>query len=355
MFRFRNLICLAGMCALILALGCTKADKSDQVYTVVVTQPVGASTGAQEMSLPGVVKEAQNVKAAFKAAGQLMNVAVKEGDYVRQGQLLATLDDVDYQIGVDAIQAQYTQLKNEVARVKQLYERGSVSANEYEKAVYGLEQVEAQLRSKKNQVDYTRLYSPATGYVEDVYYHKGEMVDAGTPILALINGTNMQIEVNIPQNVYKCRDQLSDFNAMVAGTDYNMSLLSITPKADGTQMYKMLLGFPSGADASLASGTNVTVRFALSGNEDAPQGISIPVSAIFYEGSQPCVWVVQPDNTVTKRVLTLSSLNLNGMAGVEHGLNVQDTIVRAGVKHLHEGDHVEILDRECSTNVGEQL
>ncbi len=356
MFLLKKSLRVAGCVACAALVGCANADKGERVYTVVVTQPQGSSSEATRISLPGVVKEAQNVKAAFKTAGQLMNVAVKEGDYVRQGQLLATLDDVDYQIGLDAAQAQYTQLKNETARVKQLYERGSVSANEYEKAVYGLDQLDAQLRAKKKQVEYTRLYSPATGYVEDVYYHKGEMVDAGTPVLALIDGTNMQVEVSIPHDVYKNHESLSDFHATVNGTDYPMTLLSITPKTDGTQMYKMLLAFPAGAEVSNASGTNVTATFSMAAAQgENVQGLSLPVSAIFYEGSTPCVWVVTSENTVTKRELSLSSLNLDGEVMVEQGISPTDQVVRAGVKHLHEGDSVEILERECGTNVGGQL
>lgn len=356
MFLKKKSQVLLGLCLMLVMSACTQANRQEHVYTVVVTQPKTTISDGGEMSLPGVVKEAQNVKAAFKAAGQLMKVNVKEGDYVRQGQLLATLDDVDYRIGLDAAQAQYDQLKDEVARITKLYDRGSVSANEYEKAVKGLEQVEAQLRAKKNQVEYTKLFSPATGYVDRVNSHKGEMVDAGTTVLTIIDGTDMQVEVNIPLEVYRRREQLGNFKAKVSGAEYPMTLVSVTPKTDGTQMYKMLLGFPKDIDSSLASGANVNVNFVINGNgANIVNELSIPVSAIFYDNSTPCVWVVTDEGKVDKRQLQLASMDNSGEAIVISGLSATDRVVRSGVKHLHQGDSVEILDREVETNVGSQL
>lgn len=349
----KRLMLAAAVAAMLITTGCDKTQSTEQVRTVIVSTPQLAGTGGGQVSLPGVVKEAQNVKAAFKSAGQLMTIQVKEGDYVSKGQLIATLDDVDYQIALDAAQSQYTQLKSEVGRVKQLYERGSVSANEYEKAQSGLEQAEAQMKAKQNQVDYTRLYSPASGYVEDVFFHTGEMVDAGTPVLSLIDATDMQVEVNIPVDIYRQRQSLSGFQAQIGDQNYDMSLVSITPKTDGTQMYKMLLRFPSSANMAMASGANAAVTFNVSGAEEqTATAWSIPVTALFYEGATPCVWVVGDDATVQKRELRLSTLSTDGMAVVEQGISGADRVVKAGVKHLHQGDKVEILDRECSTNVG---
>lgn len=67
------------------------------------------------------------MQVSFKTAGQITHLNVREGDYVKKGQLIATLDAADYRVALDASQAQYTQMKNEVSRIKTLYERNSVS------------------------------------------------------------------------------------------------------------------------------------------------------------------------------------------------------------------------------------
>lgn len=87
------------------------ADKTS-MHTVMVTYPEnsGVKNGG-EISLPGTIKEGQTVQVSFKTAGQITRLSVKEGDFVRKGQLIATLDGEDYQIALDAAQAQYTQMK----------------------------------------------------------------------------------------------------------------------------------------------------------------------------------------------------------------------------------------------------
>lgn len=61
--------------------------------------------------------------AAFETAGQIAQINVKEGEYVREGQLIASLDDADYKLGVEALQIQYDQVSDEVSRVRELYKK----------------------------------------------------------------------------------------------------------------------------------------------------------------------------------------------------------------------------------------
>ncbi|HAW07326.1 MAG TPA: efflux RND transporter periplasmic adaptor subunit, partial [Rikenellaceae bacterium] len=89
------------------------------------------STGT--LTYPGIVQEMHTINVAFKTAGQLANINVKEGDYIKEGQLIASLDDADYKLGVEALQIQYDQVSDEVSRMRELYKNKSLSANDYEK------------------------------------------------------------------------------------------------------------------------------------------------------------------------------------------------------------------------------
>ena len=135
----------------------------------------------------GIVREAHTISLGFKTAGQIERIHVREGDYVRQGQLLAELDDADYRLGVEALQIQYDQLEDEVERTKRLFDQKSVSVNDYEKAVAGLRQLGVQLQVNKNKLDYTKLYAPIDGYVQSVNFSPAEMVDAGTALFTLLD------------------------------------------------------------------------------------------------------------------------------------------------------------------------
>ena len=163
----KNLVCTSTLLICILC-SCGKTQKSSlPVHSVEVTCP-SPSCKTVTKSYSGIVREAHEISLGFKTAGQIKYIHVKEGDRVRKGELLAELDDADYKLGVDALQIQYDQLKDEVARTGKLFEQKSVSANDYEKATAGLKQLGIQLQVNKNKLEYTKLYSPTDGYIQTV-------------------------------------------------------------------------------------------------------------------------------------------------------------------------------------------
>ncbi|WP_168354572.1 efflux RND transporter periplasmic adaptor subunit [Palleniella muris] len=337
---------LMGLCS------CRRTADKTSMHTVMVTCPESsvASDGG-EVSLPGTIKEGQTVQLSFKTSGQIIRLDVKEGDYVRKGQLVATLDAADYRIALDASQAQYSQMKSEVARIKTLYERNSVSKNEYEKAVAGLEQAAADLQAKKNQLRYTSLHSPASGYVQQVDSHIGEMVSAGSSVVTLIDVERMEVEVGLPYKIYQQRDNLTGFKAVVGGKEYPLTKLNVIPKAGSAQQYTMLLALPSDKSLKESSGINVEVRFSVSGDGDSLSEMTVPESAIVYEGSQPGVWVLRQDSTIVRKPIDTGTV-IDGRVRVLKGLNGSETIVKAGVNQLHNGEKVRVLQQKSLTNPG---
>ena len=336
------------MVMLLMLCSCRQATNQVSMRTVVVTHPETTDIKSDcEVSLPGTIKEGQTVQVSFKTAGQISHLNVKEGDYVPKGHLIAVLDAADYQIALNASQAQYTQLKNEVERVKTLYERNSISKNEYEKATAGLEQAAADLQAKKNQLQYTKLYSPTSGYVQRIDSHVGEMVNAGSTVVSLIDVERMEVEVELPYNIYHQRDNLKNFVAVLDGKKYPLTKLNIIPKAGSSQQYTMLLALPSEKSLKETSGMNVEVGFSVIGDNSIQPEIMIPESAIIYDGSQPNVWVLKSDSTIFRQPIKTGTV-IDGKVNVIHGLNGNETIIRSGVVMLHDGEKVRVLQQKSS-------
>ena len=222
-------VCLLGSCA-------GEQQSTPFLRSVYTTHPF--TRGEESSSIySGIVEESHDVGLGFKTAGQLKKILVEEGDFVRKGELLAELDDVDYQLAVDALQIQYEQLKDEVARTKQLFEERSVSANDYEKATAGLQQLAIQLQANQNKLAYTKLYAPADGYIEAVNFSPAEMVDAGRAVFELLDVSHMEVTADIPASLYLQRDRFTGFECTSAyAGKHPLRLLGITPKADGSQL-----------------------------------------------------------------------------------------------------------------------
>lgn len=324
------------------------------IRSVSLTEPVLLES-VHEIERPGIVREAHTVSLGFKAGGQIERIYVQEGDFVRKGELLAVLDDADYQLGVDALQIQYDQLKDEVGRTAELYEQKSVSANDYEKAVAGLKQLEIQLQVNKNNLEYTKLYAPADGYLQSVNFSPAEMVDAGTPVFTLLDVSHFEVVTDIPLSEFRLQDRFSGFYCKVPDLQEKipMRLLSLTPRADGIQLYQLRLGFQDNPGKLLTAGMNVTIGISVKDKSFTP-GFALPLRTVFLDGADniPCVWVLEKDSTVSKRPVVLEGTDTEGRAVVTSGLAGDERIVLAGVNVLRDGDKVRPIEKVSKTNVG---
>ena len=339
----------------LLLSGCGAPSTEERIHSVLLTRPEKASS-EQARRFSGIVREASEINLGFKTPGQIQRIAVEEGDYVRQGQLIAALDAADYQLGVDALQVQYDQLSNEVKRLERLYEGRSLSANDYEKAVAGLKQLGVQLQANRNKLDYTRLYAPVSGYVRSVNFEESEMVDAGTPVISLLDVKGMEVEIDVPAGVYQASGKIDRVSCRAFSRDGNpvempMKLLSLTPKADATQLYRMRLGFAATPDASLTAGMNVETEIHFA-QADSLARYTLPLRAIFQEEGESYVWAVGPDSIIYKvGVQVEGGLDAEGRALVS-GLKGDEALVRAGVHALREGEKVRPIPEHTETNVG---
>lgn len=323
------------------------------IHNVFTVAPAATGAGGVK-EYAGVVEESRSIGLGFKTAGQIESVLVKEGDRVRQGQLLATLDAKDYALMVDQLEVQYNQISGDLKRLEYLHERGNVSDSEYEKARAGAEQLGVQLQLNRNKLDYTRLCSPVDGYVTGVNFEKAEMVNAGTAVFDIMDDTQLEVTVDLPAADFERRGSFTSYTyADNAGNPTALTLKSITPKADNNQLYTMKLGVPQGSRGALTAGRNLRVAVAMAAEGDGT-AYEVPLRAVFGADGREAVWVVESDSTVTLRYVTTDTPR-QGMAVITGGLDGTERIVRAGVNSLRPGEKVNIIDAESETNIGNLL
>lgn len=338
----------------ILLAGCRQGQQQQNSKNVFVTSPTPAGISTRNV-YSGIIQEAHEIDLGFKTPGQLVQVAVKDGQYVHQGQLIAVLDDADYRLGVEAAQVQYDQMKSEVARLEKLHTAKSISDNDYEKAVSGLRQLEVQLQANRNKLAYTRLYAPVNGYVKSINFSRGEMVDTGTPVITLLDINTLEVEVNIPLALYRLRDKICRISSG-AEKEYEMRLRNIVPQSDGSQLYKMRLAFLSpDVKDEVSAGMNISVEIELNGIGETSSGMTVPARAVFQDEGKSYVWVIAPDNAVHRKEVQISQLDDAGNIVVISGLDGSEQVVRAGVSSLHEGEKVTVATEHSETNVGNLL
>lgn len=232
-------------------------------------------------AIPGKVKAAQDISLAFRVSGTISKIHVKDGTRVQEGQLLAELDPTDYQVQLDATEAEYQQIKAEAERVMALYKDNGTTPNANDKAVYGLKQITAKYKHHKDQLAYTRLYAPFNGYVQKRLFEAHETIGAGMPVLSMISSGTPEVEINLPAAEYIRRDQFDNYHCtfdIYPGETYPLKLISVTPKANANQLYTMRLQVVPGTPAVPSPGMNTMVT--ISYRTEQTNTLSVPTGAI---------------------------------------------------------------------------
>lgn len=344
-----------GIVLLCLLCSCSGSKQQEQQQVLVKVDTVKLASQRTHRQYPGKVKAAQDVSLAFRVSGTLQRIVVEDGAPVRQGQLLAELDPTDYQVQLDATEAEYRQIKGDAERVMALYADSATTASQYDKAVYGLQQITAKYRHHQDQLSYTRLYAPFNGYVQKHLFEAHETVGAGMPIISMIGGGEPEVEINLPAAEYIRREQFSSYHCtfqLYPGEVYPLKLISITPKANANQLYTMRLLIDSKGKPLPSPGMNTMVTIV--SEEHDGELLSVPGTALFEEGRQSYLYRYSPsDGTIRKVVVKAVRAQSNGHILVKSPtLQMGEVIVATGVHHLKEGTRVTPMPAPTATNVG---
>lgn len=273
----------------------------------VVTVKEAGESAVQEF--PGRVKASEEVNMAFKVSGTLKKVLVDDGSRVSAGQLVAELDPRDYQVQLAAVQAEYQSVKSEAERIVALYADSACTAYEYDKARYGLEQIAAKYDNARNQLADTKIYAPFSGIVQKRYYDPSTVVAAGMPVLSVVSGDRLEMEISFPASVYVDRDRIESFYALfdfIPDRKIPLNLISIAPKANANQLYAVRLSIPGNVSPMPSPGMNAMVGVRMKGASDGKTGI--PSSAVFWKDGSCHVWVYD-GTAVRQRDVEVESLH----------------------------------------------
>lgn len=340
------------LCVALLS-SCSKQEKVENRIQYVKTDTVRGMGEQEDMLFPGKVKAAEDVSVAFRVSGTIQRIFVKQGSYVHRGQLLAQMDARDYQLQLSATQAEYNQVKAEAERVMALYADNSTTANNNDKAVYGLQQITAKLDNHKNQLADTKLYAPFDGYVQECLFQEHETVAAGMPIISMINSGMPEVEINLPASSYMERQNMGNFTCtfdVFPGEVFPLQLISVNQKANANQLYTMRLKINgTSKDKVPAAGMATMVKVTM--QKGAGRNLSVPSTAVFNQDGKNFVFVVK-NNTLQKKAVNVAELNSKGKAIVSGDIKASDVIVATGVHVLKEGQKVEPLPAVSKTNVG---
>lgn len=331
-----------------LIAGCT--EKNTQPHHVV--QPVKViqvtAGGAMSRNIPGVVRASQRVDLAFQVPGRLTRFSLKEGQSVKQGQIIGALDNADYKATLDAARADAEQAKGNFERAEELIAKDFISKMDYDKLKAGYEIARSNLAKAEKAFNDTQLLAPFSGVVARKYVDNFEEIQAKQPIISLQDKENLELVVNVSENLLaRSRNQDRSALTMVANFDalpdtrFELFIKEFTTEANPTtQTFQYVLGIKDRQGVNLLPG--MTANVTVTDSSDSSQALVVPLQAIAADtNGNKIVWRLNADNRVSPQAVTLGLPMGSENIQILDGLNAGDVVAVAGLSALTEGLEVK--------------
>jgi HlyD family secretion protein len=145
--------------------------------------------------------EAEQVFVSPHETGRIEVLSVREGDAVKVGAPLFTLDDELQQAELNQMQASVTNAKQAFDRAQVLLKTSAGTQRALDDAEAALRTAEARLNSSQTRLARRKVASPAAGVVQQIYFRQGEMVPAGRPVLALLPPENLKLRFFVAESL----------------------------------------------------------------------------------------------------------------------------------------------------------
>jgi len=153
------------------------------------------------LELQGNVETKQNLVINAEMSGILDHVYVKQGDNVKKGQLLASVDDGGMSQQLAQMQIQADLAKTTYERQKRLWDQKIGSEIQYLQAKSTYEANQKAVAQMRSQLGKSSIRAPFNGTIDDIITEQGSVVSPGqTPIMRIVNLSDMYITTDVPEN-----------------------------------------------------------------------------------------------------------------------------------------------------------
>lgn len=318
-----------------------KEEQKEEIPTVKIAE-IGEQNIAEGIVASGVLASKAELKLAFKTGGMIKKMHVKEGQFVKEGQLLAELDLSEIDAQVNQAKIGLNKVQRDLERVQKLYDDQAATQTNLQDAGTAVDMAKQQVQTAVFNQKLSKIYAPAAGRILRKIAEEGELIVPFSPALILGTGNSAFIvSVGLTD-----RDIVRTKIGMLATIEldaypnetFSATVTQIAQAVNpATGTYEVELQLKP-TNKTLISGF---VAHAMLMPNEQNSSLVVPISALVgADDSQATVFVFDPTTQqVTQKQITIGKINGNYVALLS-GLEKHEKVVTVGGGFLRNKQRV---------------
>ena len=278
-----------------------------------------------------------------KSSGQVVELKVEEGDWVREGQLLARLESDAQSVALEESAARAHKVAADLDRVKALHGRQLASDKDLSDAQSSWEAAEAGRKTSALNLEYTRVLAPFAGQIARRSIDRGQNVAVGAALFQIVDPDPLLAAIYLPER--EVRRLRPDQEVLISpdtdpDRDVRGAVLRVSPVVDErTGTIKVTCRVANeGQGPALRPGSFVRVKLPTAVHADVKV---LPKRSVVIEGGENYVWKAVADSVVKVPVLT-GAVDA-GWIEVVSGIDATDRVVTVGQGGLRSGSKFRLV------------
>jgi membrane fusion protein (multidrug efflux system) len=323
-------------------------------HKILVTSPIRQDVTSTQQYVCQI-HSCQHIEVRALEGGYLEQIAVKEGQAVKKGDLLFKILPVLFQAKLGSEEAEVARLEIELHNAEALLKRGFVSEPEIAIKRADLAKAKAKVSLAKAELSFMEVRAPFDGIVDRQRNQLGSLISEGDVLTTLSDNSHMWVFFNVPERNYlEYKADLDKNNGSHEGLfEIQLKLANhkifsehgkiATIEADfnnvtGNIAFRADFPNPNGLLRNGQTGTILMHR-------KIPNVVIIPQRATFEILAKRYAYVVDDKNVVHQRDITIQAAQ-DDIFVIESGLDENDKIILEGIRQVRDGDEIEFEFRD---------
>lgn len=341
------IVIFIGGCTAILMMNKKEIDKKatldgnlDRIPVYVDT--VGITFLGADFEVTGSFSPIHELNLQSEGQGKVIEVLIREGDFVSVGQVIARLDDELLTSQLSLAMAAQNKARADRDKFEGLLKEEATSAQQVEEVRLAAKKAETDVATLKKQMEYATIKAPIQGTITRRYIEKGTLLMPGAPVVEIVDISRLKFIALVSEReavgIAKGR-QVRVNTSIYPGVDYHGTVLSVGVKADDALRFPVEITIENSRENLLRAGMFGTAAF---GTGMPREALLITRNALVGSIKIPRIYVVE-DNRAVLRDIRIGAAN-DHQIEVTGGLKPGEVVVVSGQLNLDNLAQVTIMN-----------